>query len=699
MKNLIYFSAFLDKGILQQLSLLLLSMVLYSKTDIFDILVITSPEFESEIQLMATMYNITIQTLIYKCNTIEEIVMSRLNIFNFPELEQYSRILYLDVDILIQGDLSILFNLELEDKIYGVHEHDLTIESTSHGGDFFDFSSIDKRTPAINAGVLLFNNSQNMKDLFNTILQNYEENKNKYKSIDQQLLNYYSMTMNLLGNETLIWDYVKLVNGLSSTIPISPLKDANIIINHFYAGSAIPKLQRMKYHLEHLLHIYAPPHIVKKDTSDIIEFKQYTWNKGRILFENNNKIITGWGNGNYQCLHDRVYKISWSNISHIVIFLPDFSKYTSVVIGSMQLGHGNEDISLKTTLPGPLVYMDEPILRDNKYLVYCCVFHNMDYFSLLELLFLSIKTFSPDILDKVDFLLFTSANSVERVRDLIVKLNMPIFIKILHLESQHEAGCARLQIFDFDYINNYSKILYLDTDILVQGDIMRVFDCLKEDKVYAVKEYDIYGPGHGGFFFDFKKYNKKTPSLNSGILLFRNSAKTRSVFSSTRKHIDAMKKSGSMMPGCMDQPFIAYNLIQNEHAELEGISKLAFLAEHISPPIDGQIVLSHFVWPIGNVWHKYGRMKDHFKKLFNLLTYSSNFINKIYTWKGGQMQFKGGNVLQTITGLHTFTAIDIMTAELIIDSVTYHFKELDNHAIIINKNTLEYSIEKIVGAI
>ena len=619
MKHLVYFSVFLNKDMLELLKLLLMSMKLYSNTDTFDILIITSEEFVKDIDVISKIFDLELMVYVTSGSTVEEAVMSRVYIFNYLNMDIYSKVLYLDIDILIQGDITDIFNLEIEDKLYAINEEGLKIDSIYHGNDFFDFSKTDKSILAINAGVLLFKSSKTMKSLFLSITNHYEQIKKENKSyvaVDQQLLNYYVVTQGLAGNVNVISKYVKLVSRLpGADYPISPLENKGVIIQHFYAG-IMPKKQRMKYHLEHLIDSYSSVNRIRIDTSNQIQFKQYTWNSGNILFESpdKSKLVTTWQSGSYECLHKNVYKLVWSKLKHLVIFSKDFSRYTSVRVDTMSIDHGTEMNEFRTTIP-EIIPMEEPALTSTKYLVYFCVFHNTEYLSLVELLLLSARVFSSDSLNKVDLLIFTNSETTQKLHNLINKLDTPLHVHFLTINSQHQAGCARLHIFDYPYINKYSKILYLDTDILVQGDLMRVFDCLKEDKVYAVKEYDIYGPGHGAYFFDFSKIDKNTPSLNSGILLFQNSAKTRSLFATINEHIRRMRESDSLFPGCMDQPFIAYNLIQHNHCELESLSKLAFLAEHVSPPLNDTIVLSHFVWPIGNVWHKYNRMKEHFKAL------------------------------------------------------------------------------------
>jgi hypothetical protein len=603
--DLVYISVFLNKEILEYLKLFLFSMKLYSNIETFDILIMTSPDFISDINTISKQLDIPLKIFTMNCQTLNDVMLSRFKIFEYPSITNYKKLLYLDIDILIQNDLTLIFSLHINDKVYAVIEPDTTIESNQHGLAFFDFKTIDKSTPGVNAGVILFNNSPTITYLFTQILNKGQNSSDL--GIDQSLLNYFCYTQGLF-ELSLLSNFVFLSNKKN---PVSPIADANIILNHFYGGNKIPKIQRMKYHLSHLLELVMK--ISDPRTIEPLLFRQYTWNIGKVVFQKNNVIVTTWGRGKYKCLYDRIYEVQWSGNEHIIIFSEDFKRFTLIRLKDFVIDGEQETTVLKDTIPD-LIEVEEPILENTKSLVYFCVFHNRSYLKLLELLLLSIKLYSPCDLE---FLILTSESFVGQVKDLINKLHFPLHIMTMDITSQHGAGCARLRIFEYEFINNYSKILYLDTDILIQGNLTRLFDLLVEDKVYAMKEYDIYGVGHGAYFFDFTTIDKTHPSLNSGTLLFKNSRKIRSVFATINKHISNLKESGSLLPGCMDQSFIAYNLIKYGLCDLDTITPYIYLSEKELPPIIGSIIISHFVWPIGNADHKFERISLHFKTLLN----------------------------------------------------------------------------------
>ena len=235
-----------------------------------------------------------------------------------------------------------------------------------------------------------------------------------------------------------------------------------------------------------------------------------------------------------------------------------------------------------------------------------------------------------------------------------------IKVKVFEFNSLHEAACARLYIFEYEHINMYSNILYLDADIVIQNDITQIFDLNKDDRVYAIQEYDLNGEGHGGWFFDYSTVDRNTPGINSGVLLFRNTPAIRKIFAEIKTHISNLRNTNSLIPMCMDQPFILYHLFKNSMYESQIMRDYVFLSE-CNPPPDSfdnypKLTFCHFTWPIGDTYHKKQRMIKYVNTLldnyttvcktvtpFNL----SNILNKKYTWTSGFIHFKPNNSLET----------------------------------------------------
>ena len=675
-KNLVYISIFCDKNYIEFFELFILSMKLFSKTNTFDLLILTTPDFQTPILSITDRLDIPVKFKYLECTTPEQASSARLRIFEYEEIDNYNKLLYLDTDILIQQDLTRFFTYNIEDKLYAAADG-CSIWHQTHGSWFFDFEKIDKSTPGFNAGVLLFQNTQTMKTLFSNILSHMVDVRTKMGRMppawEQPFINYNAIhsnihSFNYMNDSVCLTMYPDDSKATyMPRTPASPSTNTQIIVHHFLNSF---KLHFMKIHINHLLQCCVDMSVAQTPSIDNIMYKQYTWEKtGRIIFHKDNVIITTWGRGTYILFNNYVVKATWNNYNHILIFNSTYEKYTSIHYNSIKIQNGVIDRSLKDTIP-------KEVSMGTRNLVYFCAFHNKGYLDLLRILLSGVKLFST--IDNIDFLVLTDEEFLPTVSDISVSLDIPIKTQIFNFKTQHEAGCARLFIFNYKDIDNYNKILYLDTDISVQNDISQVFNVPIEDNVYAVQEYDINGEGHGAWFFDFKTMSPSTPAINSGILLFQNTQKIRKIFFNINKHIANLKVTGSLLPNCMDQSFIVYHLFTNKAVDNQLMKKYAYLSEHNPPPFPSaptDLTFVHFVWPIGNTYHKMMRMIEHSKNTFNKYTtlkYNlepyllKDILNKQYKWGTGigTIQFTYENVLVTSWGLGVYKQLDKHTVEV-----------------------------------
>jgi lipopolysaccharide biosynthesis glycosyltransferase len=468
--------------------------------ELFDLVVITTEDFVKDIENLSNLLNIKLNILLtsYK-DTPEKAMMDRFKIFEYPDIDKYSKLLYLDTDILFQEKLEILFNLEIEDKIYGVIENDMKIESVTHGGVLFDFTKVNKNIPGVNAGALLFKNSDVIKSLFIDIFKKREElirNNITYGINDQCLLNYFCVTNNLFGNNILS-NYIHLPRAID--YPMSPLNNTNIIMNHFYGGGGkLKKIDRLRYHMFHLLEIF--------------KNKKYTMKLRKIKFNNDYIYI------------DKL-TFNKSGIDYTTVFNKDNTKICCM-----------NNISLEITSHSCI---------ENKNLVYFCII-NKEYLNLFRYSLISLKIFSE--LESINLLVLTTKDLIEDIKNLGKELCININTKI---------SDSYLQIFNYENIDDYNKILYLAPDIIIEGNLIKLFDYLEEDKLYKNKG-------------------------DTGVLLFKNSSQKHQIFlSNLTKDLSDYVYS------------VTYNLNPGKH------------------------IIAHFVWPIENIKFKMDRMKNYLMSLIN----------------------------------------------------------------------------------
>jgi lipopolysaccharide biosynthesis glycosyltransferase len=208
-----------------------------------------------------------------------------------------------------------------------------------------------------------------------------------------------------------------------------------------------------------------------------------------------------------------------------------------------------------------------------KNLIYFCAFFNEGYIELSKLLMSSIIHFGNINSDTTDILMMTSQEFRLKVEkdELFEKLNVKFHI--VEANSLYEACYSRLRIFEYDKINDYDKILYIDTDVLFLSDINEVFNNQIDEKIYAVEE----AGSRKWHYFLYSKYEAlcvlPKKSFSTGIMLFKNSIIIKDLFNKILNHIIEWISLGKKMPSSVDQPFVIYHALENNLYDNELLTK------------------------------------------------------------------------------------------------------------------------------
>jgi len=307
-----------------------------------------------------------------------------------------------------------------------------------------------------------------------------------------------------------------------------------------------------------------------------------------------------------------------------------------------------------------------PEYHKSKNLIYCCVFYNKDYFKLLDLLLKSLRMYSPQ--DNFDFLVITQKDLEPSAKELGRSLGIDLKTFCLECSTIFQAACSRLFIFDYPQVQEYEKLLYLDTDILIKAPLEPIFDLLNgaKDLLYGIESGTVESLNFGAQFFNFNQIDKSLTGINSGTLLFFNSIQMKSLFQRIRDHVESFTQSGNKPPYCMDQPFI------NFHSIKDGLYDNCMLNPFVSlfegnDTVDNYTSSSicHFSFPIGNFGHKFYRMKEFLNKTL-LKEINSDAIFELsgrkFSWNSGYIKFtvdlKGFCKLETTWGQGTFSILD-----------------------------------------
>jgi lipopolysaccharide biosynthesis glycosyltransferase/predicted O-methyltransferase YrrM len=634
-KPLIYMCTFHDKKYVEMLRLLLFSIKRIMDLKTFDILILTDNILEPVIQDISTLLDMDIKThVIEGITTAAAASAAKLTIFEYPHIDKYDRVLYLDTDIIVQHDISSLLTMPLEDRLYAKEEG--TIGEVYHGEWFFDFNTIVRNIPGFNAGQFLFRNTPTMKrvfrDTYNFMNNAIEQNHRIPVCYEQPYLNYFTIREGL-QNTSLMNDYLELDSPRFPSI--KPRKEIHMIhyICDVYNGGK-DKYVRMMNEVSNI--IFSQPASITMKLNPILN-KEYTWGNASITFLKDGILKTPWKNGIYSWIDTHTVAASWATHNFRLYFNKQRTSFLSV---------RKDDCMMVRHEVVP-----------SKNLIYMSVFYNKDYIRLLQLLLISIKLYSS--IQNMDILILTSPEFEPLIQDLSKEVQIPLLIKTFNFTTIFEAATARLHIFAYKNIHNYNKILYLDTDILIQKSLDPFFRIELDDKLYALEQGNINQPNFGSQFFET---SSSASGFNSGTLLFHNSDTISKLFEETRAHIEYHIKSGSPTPYAMDQPFINYNTIKRKlHDNTTLGSYIALFEDSDTPEHMDTAIVCHFSFPIGNFNHKYARMKRYLNILLQAPICTDNnhvLLGTSYSWSEGTIAFLDNMIVQTTWGPGKYTILD-----------------------------------------
>lgn len=299
-------------------------------------------------------------------------------------------------------------------------------------------------------------------------------------------------------------------------------------------------------------------------------------------------------------------------------------------------------------------------------LVYICIFNNLQYIKLLELLLISGIIFG-DVNDKeINFLIITTDNFVTEINKVFNKFNLNVNIQTITITNIYMALSARFNIFEYEKINNYNKILYIDTDILITGNLKTIFNLFLENKIYALSEGKIGDDHHGKEFFDFSKIDKNTSGFTSGILLFNNCLDIKNLFNNISENIKSNVEKNGIKPSAFDQAFLNYHAIKDNKYNNTLLNNYT-----VNNPdkFNYKYVLCHFPGGVGNFSNKFDKMSHYLLHLYD--TYNFRSINnktcyfkKKYHWKhnmkdiNGYLEFNENNKLNTKWGSGSYEILN-----------------------------------------
>ena len=228
-----------------------------------------------------------------------------------------------------------------------------------------------------------------------------------------------------------------------------------------------------------------------------------------------------------------------------------------------------------------------------KNLIYTCCFNNEKYLTLLFLFLESIQQFG-NLNENTDILIYTSSQFMDIIKNNPLYNENIIFFINDNYNTIDLSLKARLDIFDYQLLDHYNKILYLDTDILILKDINPIFELIEKNIIYVLQEGNLIDDKHGYMYGglalfseeEIDNYEDKS-CFTSCTMLFNNCHEIKNLFVIIKKHI--IERGVEFGTG--DQPYIVYNAMKYS---LYDNKKLIPYIEANVMDIHTDIIINHF---------------------------------------------------------------------------------------------------------
>jgi hypothetical protein len=306
--------------------------------------------------------------------------------------------------------------------------------------------------------------------------------------------------------------------------------------------------------------------------------------------------------------------------------------------------------------------------------IFICVFTNPKFLELLNILLESIYTYGNYTQDILIYTTTVFAGSIQ----LSTFMRPNIRFEICNTYDTIEKACfARLDLFSLASVSQYSRILYLDSDIVVKAPLSRVFDCATEDILYAVEEGVVGWSDHWGqtLFTETEHNLLDSKGFNSGVLLFNNCDAIRTLF----EEINADRIARPMKLNCPDQAYIVYHAVRRgvyDTQRLKTVSVNNDMNEYSNK------VIHHFPGGPGTTQHKLPKMKLFLqalkrkapseKTLYKESSAPNTITGKSFSWENTQIIFTDMNTVAISNGATgKYASLDLHSVVLRLNDYTY----------------------------
>jgi hypothetical protein len=283
--------------------------------------------------------------------------------------------------------------------------------------------------------------------------------------------------------------------------------------------------------------------------------------------------------------------------------IPDFKKIENWMYRAKTIRNTNKSIGKKN-------------------LIYFTLFGNNEYIFLQTELLKSLKA---NTYQNFDLLFITDSETKSSIRKIKELKDYNVYYHVVDgIDNPVDASMKKLKIYEWDNISNYKNILFLDSDMIVIGDVGEVFesDNLKNNVFYSAT-HNRNNSLHKTVYhclIDYSEYqlqnflDKDISAFNAGQFLFKNTSAMKSHFENINNFVTEW--DGRYF---FEQSFINYYFNLLEIADTKTFQnqfKFVSINENqTSNSFDKNAVFVHFMGNAGNGGGKLEFMKKHYSKI------------------------------------------------------------------------------------
>ena len=411
--NCIFITVFNQEKYVDMFFLLLESIFTYANLDeTTTILVYTSTPFMKMIQQSHLFHSEKIKFEINDTyNNIDKACKARLDLFHLISVKDYHKILYLDTDILVKDDINKVFDLCKEDVLYVLEDGEIDNNSDFFGKTLFgnEVNNYEDKT-AFTSGVILFNNCEKIKDLFNKINEDIMIRPHPFH--DQPHIVYNAFKYNLFNNKILKSFVVNNDQNIHS----------DKVIHHFPGGPGVYQ------------------HKIVNMTNFLVEIKDFTIikniNNAKAYIDTNLLPIVN----NYDEKHEGNIFMLHHTTNYTTLFINKAKNISNLVLNKnikniMEIGFNSGFSTLLMLLTNPNICVSCFDLGEHSYTIPC--------FEKLK------ETFG----DRINI---TIGNSTETLHNTTNKYDL------IHIDGGHQTEVANSDITNSYRLSKHGTILIMD---------------------------------------------------------------------------------------------------------------------------------------------------------------------------------------------------------------------------------------------